>query len=254
MDAVTPPQIEGRGHPESAWQGSRWLADLPTQPYGKLLNGTRRLVIISPHPDDEVLGCGGLIHHARQAGLQVCLLSVTRGEACYPGHLRWTRDRLGTMRGEELLRAVAELGVAPAAVCPLGFPDGGVADHESSLIDAISTHLAWGDHVFCTAAWDGHPDHEATGRAACAAAGVKGLRVSQFPIWAWHWSDPDHPDPPAPGGARYTLDPTAWRAKQRAMDCFTSQTIGPGDRPPILPAHVMERFARHEETFFHGNV
>lgn len=254
MDTLTPPRIEGSGHPERAWRCSRWLAALPVRPFEQLLNGTRRLVIVSPHPDDEVLGCGGLIHHARQQGLPVRLLSVTRGEACYPGHPRWTRDRLGAMRAGELLRAVAELGVAAAAVSSLGLPDGAVADHESTLIGAISAHLERGDHVFCTAAWDGHPDHEATGRAACAAARANGLRVSQFPIWAWHWSDPDSADPPAHGGARHPLDPAAWRAKQRAMDCFTSQTAGPGDIEPILPFHVMERFARHEETFFDGNA
>lgn len=252
MDAVSRPRISGEGHPEAAWRRSPWLSSLPARPVEALLQGAQRIVIVSPHPDDEVLGCGGLIHHARQAGVPVRLLAVTRGEACYPGHPRWTPERLCAMRADELVRAAAVLGVEAKAIHPLGFPDGGVAAREAPLGETLCAQLDAGDHVFCTAPWDGHPDHEAAGRATVFAAHRAGARVSAFPVWAWHWSDPDSATPPAPGAARYALGEAAWRAKQRAMACFRSQRDGPGDRPPILPPHVIARFARREETFFHA--
>lgn len=252
MDTLKQPRIAGDGHPEQAWRCSRWLSSLPVQPMASLLEGMRRLVVVSPHPDDEVLGCGGLIHHAHRAGVPVRLLAVTLGEACYPGHARWTRERLRDMRADELVRALAALGVATTAMQSLGFPDGGVASRERQLAEALHAQFRPGDHVFCTATWDGHPDHEAAGRATRIAAGRAGARASAFPIWAWHWTDPCCAVPPAPGAARYALDEVSWRAKQCAMACFTSQRVGPGDCPPILPPHVIARFARQEETFFHG--
>jgi LmbE family N-acetylglucosaminyl deacetylase len=241
----------GAGHAEHAWRQSAWLAALPVVSARGLLQGARRMVVVSPHPDDEVRGCGGLIHAARAAGIDVRLLAVTAGEACYPAHPRWTRDALRRMRASELHLALAQLGVAAEAITLLDIPDGAVAANEGALREAISARLLPGDHVFCTATWDGHPDHEATGRAARDAARQQQSRLSEFPVWAWHWSDPACPSPPRPGGVRCPLHSAARQAKQRAMACFVSQREGPGDRQPILPPHVIERFDRLYEVFFH---
>lgn len=253
MDTVASVPIEGTGHLEGAWQRSPWLANVPIRMFEGLLNGAGRVIVVSPHPDDEVLGCGGLIHHARQAGIEVRILAVTRGEACYPGHPRWTPARLRAMRVSELRLAAAELGVLSTAITSLDFTDGSVAQAESALIGAVAAQLRPTDHVFCTAAWDGHPDHEAVGRASRAAADLQQTRLSEFPIWAWHWADPMGLMPPRGGAVRYRLGTAAWQAKQRALACFTSQRAGPGDCDPILPAHVIERFERGEELFFHDS-
>jgi hypothetical protein len=44
----------------------------------------------------------------------------------------------------------------------------------------------------CLATWrgDGHPDHEAVGRAAARAARFVGATLWEFPVWAWHWARP----------------------------------------------------------------
>lgn len=41
--------------------------------------GNQKLLIVAPHPDDEVLGCGGLIHRIKEAGGQVYVLFITVG-------------------------------------------------------------------------------------------------------------------------------------------------------------------------------
>lgn len=253
MDTVAPARINGAGQPESAWQRSPWLGAVPAQSFEDVLKGGRRVVVVSPHPDDEVLGCGGLIYYARQAGIDVRVLAVTSGEACYPNHPRWTPSRLCQMRNDELRLAMAELGVSSTTITSLNFSDGSVGLDESALIQAIAAHLRPKDHVFCTAAWDGHPDHEAVGRASRAAADLQRTQLSEFPIWAWHWSDPNCLVPPRSGAVRCRLSSEAWQAKRRAMACFTSQRVGPGDRDPILSPHVIERFERHEELFFHDS-
>ncbi|WP_040781604.1 PIG-L deacetylase family protein [Nocardia pneumoniae] len=40
----------------------------------------QRVLIIAPHPDDEVLGCGGLISRVKREGGEVHVLYVTAGE------------------------------------------------------------------------------------------------------------------------------------------------------------------------------
>ena len=38
------------------------------------------VLVIAPHPDDESLCCGGLIHMARRAGARVAIVWVTNGD------------------------------------------------------------------------------------------------------------------------------------------------------------------------------
>ncbi|MFQ3611471.1 MAG: PIG-L family deacetylase, partial [Fimbriimonadales bacterium] len=40
----------------------------------------QRLLIIAPHPDDEVLGCGGLIAEAVRQGSAVRVVAITAGD------------------------------------------------------------------------------------------------------------------------------------------------------------------------------
>src|ERR1700737_5207409 len=55
------------------------------------------LLVVAPHPDDEVMGAGGLIHTWAGMGRSVTVLSVTDGEAELPA-----RENLDRIRREEL--------------------------------------------------------------------------------------------------------------------------------------------------------
>ena len=46
----------------------------------QILNQRQKLLVIAPHPDDEVLGAGGLIQKVKQAGGQVFVLYLTVGD------------------------------------------------------------------------------------------------------------------------------------------------------------------------------
>lgn len=256
MAAVSPesqqeaPRIAGDGVPESAWRRSAWLAALPAQSATDWLAGVARLVVVSPHPDDEALGCGGLIATARAIGLPVRVVSVTDGEACYPDSPVWPAQRLRTVRRQELECALAILGVEIDAIDTLDIGDGRVSERESALVRALAPVLHTGDRVLTTWRGDGHPDHEATARAVERAAAERRASVVQFPVWAWHWLSPDVPVSPLPGAQRLLLTPAACRAKAAALGCFVSQLHDdrPGMPAPILPPHVLERFDRDFEV------
>lgn len=243
--------IHGHGTPESAWRASALLRDMPRASFDQLVGAAPRLVVVAPHPDDEVLGCGGLIADAVRRGRDVVVVAVTDGEHCYPALVAWPPARLAAIRRAELVAAVARLGLPEAAIHAVAIADGGVRGAGVALADALHGLLRADDLALVTWAHDGHPDHEGSAEALLDAAARRGTRVLQYPVWAWHWMPPDAAGFAPARALRFDLDDALGAAKAAAIACFDSQLgHGPVAAPePILPAHVAERFARPFEVF-----
>jgi LmbE family N-acetylglucosaminyl deacetylase len=209
-----------------------------------------RVVVVAPHPDDEALGAGGLLQMlaARGAGIEVC--AVTDGEAFTGPVSPEVAATLADLRTHESLVALGRLGVRVPDRARLGLPDGDVSAHESELTEYLAGRL--GPRTLCLAPWpcDGHPDHDASGRAAAVAAAASGAPMLQYLVWAWHWADPHGDDLPWSACRRVELPRRVAAAKRWATGSFVSQTRpwGPG-RPAILPPAVMRRFWRRWEMF-----
>jgi LmbE family N-acetylglucosaminyl deacetylase len=71
----------------------------------------RSLMIIAPHPDDETLGCGGLMSLARMHGISVRVVVVTDGAASHANSPSFPRERLVAQRKSELINALDVLDV-----------------------------------------------------------------------------------------------------------------------------------------------
>jgi LmbE family N-acetylglucosaminyl deacetylase len=93
-----------------------------------------RILIVAPHPDDETLGCGGLIQQAERNGAQVYVVLMTNGDASEMA-LLYERDfrrstseylALGRQRLKESLAGLSALGVPPDHVFSLGYPNEGL--------------------------------------------------------------------------------------------------------------------------------
>lgn len=94
-----------------------------------------RLLVIAPHPDDDVLGAGGLMQRVRSTGGAVRIVYLTDGDG-YPEGVRdedhiatpTAKDYLGygKQRRREARAALVRLGLADAFQTFLGFPDGGL--------------------------------------------------------------------------------------------------------------------------------
>ncbi len=89
----------------------------------------KRVIVVAPHPDDEVLATGGVIQEHLRKGHVVKIVLVTcgdgqrRGLFLPPRHFR----RLGERRYGESLKALKVLGVTERRVIALGYPDRGMA-------------------------------------------------------------------------------------------------------------------------------
>jgi LmbE family N-acetylglucosaminyl deacetylase len=236
--------IEGSGTSEHEWLP--FLTGLPAFPLAPLPS---RVVVVAPHPDDEVLGVGGLTALLAEAGVPVRIISVTDGEASHPG-ASVGPDVLAALRRAETATAVAALGVA-APVEHLHLPDGGCGALVEPLLDALDLDPS----SWLIGPWsgDGHPDHEAVGRACEQVAGRDGARLVSYPVWAWHWARPPAPDLPWSRAHRLQLPRDVQVRKERAMAAFVSQTRPLGPLPedaPVLPPQVLARFRRPYEVVF----
>ncbi len=243
--------IVGFGTPEWEWRADAHLHALPRTTLAALLGDASRLVVVAPHPDDEVLGCGGLIAATCPSGREVLLLALSDGEQAYPQEPAWQPSVLGPARRRELERAAERLGLPTDAVIHLGFGDGALAQAASAIDEVLDTHLRDGDLVLVTWRRDGHPDHEAAAKVAIEVTRRRGIRLVQYPVWAWHWARPQDALFTVLDAVRLELPAPAAQAKRQALECFSTQLgqCDPPVRAPILPSHVLERFQRSYEVF-----
>src|SRR5436190_2796592 len=115
-----------------------------------------RLLVLAPHPDDEVIGCGGLVAlHLREGRKVRVVVATDGGEAGEPGE-----------RQRESRAAVASLGSAEVEF--LNFPDRHLADRSgfaAALRDILVDFRP--DLIAAPSAIEIHPDHLAFARTLC---------------------------------------------------------------------------------------
>lgn len=228
---------------------SAWMAAFRATPVDEHLWGTpKRVVVVAPHPDDEVLALGGSLMRLARRGARIAIVAVTRGESSHPRSRSTTPAALANMRNEERERALAWLGIA-AEVTELDVPDGRVAA-EVALAGRLAPYLR--DADLCVAPWanDGHPDHDATGLAAREACLSIGIPLREYVVWGWHWARPWGAALPWARLRRISLAPDEHLAKLRAIEAYRSQLhpLAPDEPRVILPPHVLARFRRPFET------
>jgi LmbE family N-acetylglucosaminyl deacetylase len=240
--AISP--IDEPGTTAAAWAAWPGLAALPAADISRW----RSAVIVAAHPDDEVLGPGGIVATLAAAGAWLRLIAVTDGEASHHG--AGDPAVLARRRMTEREAALRALGAAGAEVIRLGLPDAGLRDREADIARRLATLVAGFD--VCLAPWAGdlHADHEAVGRAA-GRLGPAGPQVFGYPIWMWHWARPGDPRVPWVDAVQVPLLPVAARAKQAAIGCFASQAEDrPGGRGPVLAPDFLAHFDRDYEVLF----
>jgi LmbE family N-acetylglucosaminyl deacetylase len=233
------------GTDERTWLGSGQLAGLPPL----RLTRPRRLVVVAPHPDDEVLGAGGLLQYMDRVGVDTIVIAVTDGEASHGGTRSQVFD-LTAIRAAEAQVALERLGCGTTPILRLGLPDGAVAERLQDLTDALSCLLRPDD--LCLTPWrsDGHADHEATGSATMAAARTTCTSVLEYLVWTWHWTTPESRVIPWSQCRRLDLGRRQSARKRWATYAYASQIRPFGEGAgPILTDSVLRRFWRPFEVF-----
>ena len=169
-------------------------------------------VVLAPHPDDEVLGCGALIAAAGYHDLRPRIIFTTNGAGSHPHSREFAAPRLAEIRRHEAICAAAILGVDLNDVHFLDLSDT-LAPHEGAEFDDAIARLvdviASIGPVVLLAPWsaDPHCDHLATHRMATRLASISGARHISYPGWGWTLSKDHEIDHMPVSGWRFAVAP-----------------------------------------------
>ena len=247
--------IYGTGTSIKEWQQWEELNQLPSCDMAQTFPKHQRVLIIAPHPDDEILGCAGLIQKLAKLKREVVLVAISNGTMSHPDSTYYTPEKLDTIRPQESLQALKtlDLGVQIERIA-LNIVDGQISKQTDLLYQALEKITRSDDILISTYEMDGHPDHEAAGQVVKYFAQQHILSCYRVFIWTWHWASPHHPLLSLEHCFKVKLDATELEKKRQAISCFQSQcVVDPSThQAPILSTFTIERILQPYEVYCYG--
>lgn len=197
----------------------------------RAITNEKPFVVISPHPDDESLGTGGLIALARRHHQDATVVLVTDGAGSHPNSRSYPRERLIATRRSEMRQAAQVLGLSCDQIYELDFPDTTAPlagpDFDTAVLTISNIVAATrAQSLFVTWRFDPHCDHEA---AAALAEAVRKRRpylaLWAYPVWGWHLDPSTRIPVQVPEGARLAVAEVL-EQKRAAIRAHVSQMTG----------------------------
>jgi len=176
--------------------GRRFVLHSLAQVFDEQLCEYQSSLIIAPHPDDEVFGCGGMLAGPSSDGKKTDVLFITEGEASHQGCCMVPSSQVGAQRRSLAASANEILGVPQERLEFLEGKDGRLPnkgqDGFNRLAEKIAACLkkAAPDVVFCPHPFEGWSDHvaaEELTRTAIAMLSVNARpRLYHYCVWFWY--------------------------------------------------------------------
>ncbi|HOX41663.1 MAG TPA: PIG-L family deacetylase [bacterium] len=158
-----------------------------------------KILVFSPHPDDETLAAGGYIYEAVKAGATVKIVLVTDGN----------KHNLKDLRYTEFKKSLELLGVPESNLVFLGYPDGRLKSYEEDEVASTFKREVdefKPDTVICPAMEDTHSDHAFTGKTVDKVLGQLDYKPIIYRYLVHH---PNFPQPKKFSADDYLLPPLA---------------------------------------------
>ncbi|MFC6083113.1 PIG-L deacetylase family protein [Sphaerisporangium aureirubrum] len=229
------------------------------------------VLVFAPHPDDEVIACGGVVARLAAAGVPVTIVFATDGSRSHSAVLGIEADpspaELAVIRRGEAKAAAKALGLGPGDVVWLGHTDTLLSETMPRFRAEVTALLR--DRADVAEVYLPHEvrelnaDHRLTGEAVADALADLGLtpRLRRYVVWdedteaAFAFTNRVAPDRPAPEGERPArTDVSAWLERKRAAleEHRTQVTLfSPAQDRPVVPEEFARRvLARRAEEFW----
>ncbi|ANE44534.1 LmbE-like protein [Deinococcus puniceus] len=217
-----------------------------------------KLLLILPHPDDEVYGASGTLMTLLAEGHNCGLVTLTHGEAGRMLGLCNTPEELAELRDAELRACLAVIGLTTTPGSSFeqhNFPDKYLQDQPMEPIietarEAMTRHRPEIVLTFPPNGSNGHPDHVTTHRAVKAAWDA--LPEGERPR-LWYYASDTAPENEAlrpewlPANLRRDVTPFITR-KLQAIACHRTQALSTVDFIRKFPERIVE------ETFYEVGV
>ena len=223
----------------------------------KLLSGS--LLVIAPHMDDEILGCGGLmLLHADKRRLH-CIYA-SDGKKSPTALLPWQNETdmdLAQIREGESREALAEIGVPPENSTLLNLPDGSLSRVRRELERRLEEEISRiePDFILVPFRYDLHSDHVAVHRAILQlkrTGRIYGTILEYFTYVRWRLIDGRDIRRRILKGKLMEVDiSSVSSAKHRALSRYHSQTriLYSWQETPILTEERVQQRCREPEYF-----
>lgn len=224
-----------------------WRDHLPTLDLPPAVDPGGPVVVVSAHPDDEVIALGAWL--CGQTDRDVLFVTATDGESSHPGSPTVTPDDLRRLRPPELVDALEVLGHVSPRIERLGLRDADLPADAAELAAALEPLLAHASLVVAPFHQDGHGDHDVVGAVVRAVAPATAT-VWHYPVWLWEWTEPGEPpwlDRAVSLTGSLDDDAVARARKAAALQAFETQvealSSAPEDQPVVsdgLLRHALE--------------
>lgn len=209
----------------------------------------RQVLIIAPHPDDEVIGCGGLIARLVAEGRTPHIAILTGGEGSHRVCCNTlAKDIIHARRGLTR-KALSMLGVPASNIHELEYPDGGIAteNNETARLRSLIADLN-PDTVFVPHWGEGWPDHINAAKIAKDIAPC-GTGIWEYCVWMWYynvWRGLDWKN-----AAVLRMTPEEHQLKLAAMEAYINP-VAPCGKPwsGVLPGIFIKANQWNRELYF----
>lgn len=224
-----------------------------------------RCLIIAPHPDDEVLGCGGLLAGRAMDGKRTDILFLTDGEASHGGCCSTPAREVGVARRHLAAIANESLGIPEGRLHFLNGKDGQLPhkgqDGFIDLAEKIAEFLKKSapEAVFCPHPFEGWSDHIAAEELTRAALKMLAPdpvpRLYHYCVWFWY-SMPLARSWCIDWRRARLLDITAQLPRKRQAMRTYLDALAPCGHPWVgkLPPQFLRAFDWDKELFFEADI
>lgn len=229
---------------------------------------SKRIVVFAPHPDDEILACGGTIAKMLNEGQEILLVFLTDGRNSLkdigiisnPSPIE-----LKEIRKDEAKRAARTLGIPQKNLIFLDIEDGALPKNENLAYKTIIEILGdFPEIVFYPQEKEFHVDHRTTNRLIKNAIKQLNFHPVQYQ-YTIAWKYPFNIIPRLPEVFQDAIIGTFLKKKivqidisdclplkMAALNQYKSQLsiLSPRQKRPVLKNSLVKMFLKDKEKFF----
>lgn len=210
---------------------------------------TGNVVILAPHPDDEVFGCGGFIAQQIAEGNAPHVIVLTGGGGSHRGCCSTAESDIISARRKLTHKAMSALGLPESNIHELDFTDGHISEGnvaEKKKLEAVISEIN-PDVILVPHHGEGWPDHVAARDLGIELAGDD-MAVYEYCVWMWYYRQKNLDWKNA-----YVLKMTE-AEHQKKMDAIKTyhSALAPCGKPwvGVLPKLFVEANSTNLELFF----
>lgn len=209
-----------------------------------------KVLIIAPHPDDEVFGCAGLIQHLLYKQKKVSIVILSDGSASHAGCCHTNQTTIINKRRALARQANSILGLPEKELYFLDYPDGNISYEslETTSLKAIIEQIQ-PDTILIPHHKEGWNDHiEAGNIIKKLVQNNCNYNIYEYCVWFWYYNswklDWEN-------AYTLTMNTKELCCKKEAIKRYT-EALAPCGKPwsGVLPKLLIEAAQWKKELFF----